>query len=179
MFAIISATLLFLLDCGNIIDMQWALDYEERLRGIIYAWQGGMESGNAIADVIFGIVNPSGRLTDTVAVRYEDYPSAKHFGNKLYNTYVEDIFVGYRYFETFLGKALFPFGYGLSYTNFDIEVLDFKSDNDKIKVEVRVTNIGDIAGKEVVELYANAPQGKLSKPVMSLVAFDKTINLEP
>ena len=169
-----------LLDCGNIIDMQWALDYEERLRGIIYAWQGGMESGNAIADVLFGRVNPSGRLTDTVAVRYEDYPSAMHFGNKLFNTYVEDIFVGYRYFETFSKeKALFPFGYGLSYTNFDIEVLDFKSDNDKIKVEVRVTNIGDVAGKEVVELYANVPQGKLSKPVMSLVAFDKTINLEP
>lgn len=169
-----------LLDCGNIIDMQWALDYEERLRGIIYAWQGGMESGNAIADVLFGRVNPSGRLTDTVAVRYEDYPSAMHFGNKLFNTYVEDIFVGYRYFETFSKeKALFPFGYGLSYTNFDIEVLDFKSDNDKIKVEVRVTNIGDVAGKEVVELYASAPQGKLSKPVMSLVAFDKTINLEP
>lgn len=169
-----------LLDCGNIIDMQWALDYEERLRGIIYAWQGGMESGNAIADVLFGRVNPSGRLTDTIAVRYEDYPSAMHFGNKLFNTYVEDIFVGYRYFETFSKeKALFPFGYGLSYTNFDIEVLDFKSDNDKIKVEVRVTNIGDVAGKEVVELYASAPQGKLSKPVMSLVAFDKTINLEP
>lgn len=169
-----------LLDCGNIIDMQWALDYEERLRGIIYAWQGGMESGNAIADVLFGRVNPSGRLTDTVAVRYEDYPSAKHFGNRLYNTYVEDIFVGYRYFETFSKeKALFPFGYGLSYTNFDIEVLDFKSDNDKIMVEVRATNIGDVAGKEVVELYASVPQGKLSKPVMSLVAFDKTINLEP
>lgn len=169
-----------LLDCGNIIDMQWALDYEERLRGIIYAWQGGMESGNAIADVLFGRVNPSGRLTDTIAVRYEDYPSAMHFGNKLFNTYVEDIFVGYRYFETFSKeKALFPFGYGLSYTNFDIEALDFKADNDKIKVEVRVTNIGDVAGKEVVELYANAPQGKLSKPVMSLVAFDKTINLEP
>lgn len=169
-----------LLDCGNIIDMQWALDYEERLRGIIYAWQGGMESGNAIADVLFGRVNPSGRLTDTVAVRYEDYPSAMHFGNKLFNTYVEDIFVGYRYFETFSKeKALFPFGYGLSYTNFDIEVLDFKAYNDKINVEVRVTNIGDVVGKEVVELYANAPQGKLSKPVMSLVAFDKTINLEP
>ena len=165
---------------SNIIDMQWVLDYEERLRGIIYAWQGGMESGNAIADVLFGRVNPSGRLTDTIAVRYEDYPSAMHFGNKLFNTYVEDIFVGYRYFETFSKeKALFPFGYGLSYTNFDIEVLDFKADNDKIKVEVRVTNIGDVAGKEVVELYANAPQGKLSKPVMSLVAFDKTINLEP
>lgn len=169
-----------LLDCGNIIDMQWALDYEERLRGIIYACQGGMESGNAIADVLFGRVNPSGRLTDTIAVRYEDYPSAMHFGNKLFNTYVEDIFVGYRYFETFSKeKALFPFGYGLSYTNFDIEVLDFKADNDKIKVEVKATNIGDIAGKEVVELYASVPQGKLSKPVMSLVAFDKTINLEP
>lgn len=169
-----------LLDCGNVIDMEWVLDYEERLRGIVYAWQGGMESGNAIADVLYGRVNPSGRLTDTIAVKYENYPSAKHFGNKLFNTYVEDIFVGYRYFETFAKeKALFPFGYGLSYTNFDIEVLDFKQDIDKIKVEVQVTNIGDSAGKEVVQLYASAPQGKLSKPCMSLVAFDKTINLEP
>lgn len=169
-----------LLDCGNVIDMSWALDYEERLRGIVYAWQGGMESGNAVADVLYGRVNPSGRLTDTIAVKYEDYPSAKHFGNKLFNTYVEDIFVGYRYFETFSKeKALFPFGYGLSYTNFDIEVLNFKANNDKVTVEVQVTNIGKVAGKDVIELYLSAPQGKLSKPAMSLVAFDKTIELEP
>ena len=117
-----------LLDCGNVIDMQWVLDYNDRLRGIIYAWQGGMESGNAIADVLYGKVNPSGKLTDTIAIKYEDYPSAKHFGNKLFNVYVEDIFVGYRYFETFAKeKALFPFGYGLSYTNFDIELMSLVS----------------------------------------------------
>lgn len=84
--------------------MQWVLDYNDRLRGIIYAWQGGMESGNAIADVLYGKVNPSGKLTDTIVIKYEDYPSAKHFGNKLFNVYVEDIFVGYRYFETFAKK---------------------------------------------------------------------------
>ena len=169
-----------LLDCGNVIDMQWVLDYNDRLRGIIYAWQGGMESGNAIADVLYGKVNPSGKLTDTIAIKYEDYPSAKHFGNKLFNVYVEDIFVGYRYFETFAKeKALFPFGYGLSYTNFDIELLDFKADKEKITAKVQVTNIGKYAGKEVVELFARAPQGKLTKPLMSLVSFAKTTELAP
>ena len=160
--------------------MQWVLDYNDRLRGIIYAWQGGMESGNAIADVLYGKVNPSGKLTDTIAIKYEDYPSAKHFGNKLFNVYVEDIFVGYRYFETFAKeKALFPFGYGLSYTNFDIELLDFKADKEKMTAKVQVTNIGKYAGKEVVELFARAPQGKLTKPLMSLVSFDKTTELAP
>ena len=169
-----------LLDCGNVIDMQWVLDYNDRLRGIIYAWQGGMESGNAIADVLYGKVNPSGKLTDTIAIKYEDYPSAKHFGNKLFNVYVEDIFVGYRYFETFAKeKALFPFGYGLSYTNFDIELLDFKADKEKMTAKVQVTNIGKYAGKEVVELFARAPQGKLTKPLMSLVSFAKTTELAP
>ena len=160
--------------------MQWVLDYNDRLRGIIYAWQGGMESGNAIADVLYGKVNPSGKLTDTIAIKYEDYPSAKHFGNKLFNVYVEDIFVGYRYFETFAKeKALFPFGYGLSYTNFDIELLDFKADKEKVTAKVQVTNIGKYAGKEVVELFARAPQGKLTKPLMSLVSFAKTTELAP
>ena len=160
--------------------MQWVLDYNDRLRGIIYAWQGGMESGNAIADVLYGKVNPSGKLTDTIAIKYEDYPSAKHFGNKLFNMYVEDIFVGYRYFETFAKeKALFPFGYGLSYTNFDIELLDFKADKEKMTAKVQVTNIGKYAGKEVVELFAMAPQGKLTKPLMSLVSFAKTTELAP
>lgn len=169
-----------LLDCGNVIDMSWILDYNDRLRGIVYAWQGGMESGNAVADVLYGKVNPSGKLTDTIAVKYKDYPSAKHFGGKLFNTYVEDIFVGYRYFETFAKeKALFPFGFGLSYTNFDIEVLDFIEEKDKINIEIEVTNIGKVSGKEVVELYARCPQGKLSKPLMSLVAFDKTEELNP
>ena len=169
-----------LLDCGNVMDMSWILDYNDRLRGIVYAWQGGMESGNAVADVLYGKVNPSGKLTDTIAVKYEDYPSAKHFGGKLFNTYVEDIFVGYRYFETFAKeKALFPFGFGLSYTNFDIEVLDFIEEKDKISIEIEVTNIGKVSGKEVVELYARCPQGKLSKPLMSLVAFDKTEELNP
>ncbi len=169
-----------LLDCGNVMDMSWILDYNDRLRGIVYAWQGGMESGNAVADVLYGKVNPSGKLTDTIAVKYEDYPSAKHFGGKLFNTYVEDIFVGYRYFETFAKeKALFPFGFGLSYTNFDIEVLDFIEEKDKINIEIEVTNIGKVSGKEVVELYARCPQGKLSKPLMSLVAFDKTAELNP
>lgn len=169
-----------LLDCGNVIDMSWIFDYGDRLRAIVYAWQGGMESGNAVADVLYGNVNPSGRLTDTIAFNYDDYPSAKHFGGKLFNIYTEDIFVGYRYFESFAKeKALFPFGYGLSYTEFDIEPLDFKKSKNKITFLCNVTNIGARSGKEVVQLYVRSPEGKLSKPLMSLCAFEKTKELAP
>ena len=158
------------------------LEQTDNIKGILNISQLGQEGGDALADVLLGKEVPGGKLTTTWARRYEDYPASEEYGylngNLEKEKYKEGIYVGYRYFETFSKeKALFPFGYGLSYTNFDIEVLDFKADNDKIKVEVRVTNIGDVAGKEVVELYANAPQGKLSKPVMSLVAFDKTIIL--
>lgn len=169
-----------ILDCGNIIDMSWVLDFGERLRGILYVWQGGMESGNAVADVLYGDVSPSGRLTDTIAAEYAKYPSAKHFGNPIANMYAEDIFVGYRYFETFArDDVLFPFGYGLSYTEFDIEVLDFAADDDEITCTVNVTNIGDMCAKEVVQLYAKCPQGKLGKAEMSLAAFAKTAPLAP
>ena len=89
------------MDCGNVIDMGWVQDYGDKLTAIVYAWQGGMESGSALADVLTGAVNPSGKLTDTIALRYEDYPSSQSFGGQTFNAYVEVIFVGYRYFETF------------------------------------------------------------------------------
>src|SRR5690554_4813913 len=110
------------LNSGNLIDLSWIKDYEDKLGALVLAWQGGMESGNAVADVLTGAVNPSGKLTAAVSDSYESLPSAKHFGDKDYNNYVEDIYVGYRYFETFAPeKVLFPFGYGLSYTSFSIE----------------------------------------------------------
>lgn len=168
-----------IMDCGNIVDMSWTQKYGDKLGAIIYAWQCGMESGNALADVITGAVNPSGKLTDTIAINYEDYPSASHFGGKDYNDYSEDIYVGYRYFESFdKDRVLYPFGYGLSYTDFDITCDSFSA-GDKVNISVKVKNIGDVEGKEVVQIYVNAPKGKMSKAKRSLVAFEKTKSLAP
>jgi beta-glucosidase len=170
-----------LLNCGNIIDMSWADQYGDRISSILYVWQGGMESGRAVANVLSGVVTPSGKLTTSIANRYEDYPSTKNFGNKAFNNYVEDIFVGYRYFETFSKSAVkYPFGYGLSYTSFKINTRSVSEKGRKICVNVIVTNIGDqFAGKEVVQVYYGAPQGYLGKAAKSLVAFRKTKLLQP
>lgn len=168
-----------IMNCGNIVDMSWVKDYGDKISGIIYAWQCGMESGNAIANILTGKANPSGRLADTIAVKYEDYPSAKDFGNLEFNNYTEDIFVGYRYFETFAPeKALYPFGFGLGYTTFDIEPVSFEY-NENVKISVKVTNTGAVAGKEVVQIYVSAPSVKLHKAKKSLVAFKKTSELAP
>lgn len=163
------------LNCGNIIDLSEICSLGDRLSALVYAWQGGMESGNALADVLTGRVSPSGKLSDTIAARYEDYPSAAHFGGKVYNVYEEDIFVGYRYFETFAkDKVLFPFGFGLSYTEFEISPLDFKTEGGRVQVTASVKNTGSYAGKEVVQLYCSAPCGRLGKPARVLAAFAKT-----
>ena len=169
-----------IMNCGNIVDMSWAEKYGDKINAIIYAWQCGMESGNAVADVLTGKVNPCGKLTDTIAMNYEDYPSSSDFGNADFNNYSEDIFVGYRYFETFdNSKVLYPFGFGLSYTDFEINEKNFALDGDEFTVTVTVKNIGDTAGKEVVQVYCTAPEGKLKKAEKSLVAFAKTDLLEP
>ncbi len=165
------------LDCGNIIDMSLLDGYGDKISALLYAWQGGMESGNAVAKVLYGEVNPSGRLTDTVAKRYEDYPSSRFFGGKDYNNYSEDIYVGYRYFETFNRRAvLYPFGYGLSYTEFEINAKDFSFDekNGRVSVTAQVKNISEADGRETVQLYFAAPQGKLGKPLRCLAGFEKT-----
>lgn len=168
-----------IMNCGNVVDMSWVKDYNDKISGIIYAWQCGMESGNAIANILTGKTNPSGKLADTIAVKYEDYPSAKDFGNLEFNNYTEDIFVGYRYFETFAPeKVLYPFGFGLSYTAFDIEPVSFEYD-ENVKITVKVTNTGDVAGKEVVQIYVSSPSVKLHKAKKSLVAFKKTRELAP
>ncbi len=167
------------IDAGNVIDLAWTKKYGDKLSALVYAWQGGMESGNAVADVLTGAVNPSGRLTDTIAETYDDYPSSANFGGLDYNEYKEDVYVGYRYFETFKkDKVLYPFGFGLSYTDFSIQVDDFKKTEKGTEVCVTVKNTGKRAGREVVQLYASAPQGKLGKPAKVLVAFAKTALLE-
>lgn len=167
-----------LMDCGNIVDMSFVEKYH--FSAVVYVWQLGQESGDAVASVLSGRVNPSGKLADTIARNYEDYPSSAYFGNREYNAYVEDIFVGYRYFETFNKDAvLYPFGYGLSYTTFDMRVDAFSHGAAGTDITVTVKNTGAVAGKEVVQVYLNAPQGKLPKAARSLVAFAKTDLLAP
>ena len=167
-----------LLNVGNIIDMKWVSKYNPS--AVMYIWQGGQVGGYGAVDVLSGDVNPSGRLTDTIAKDIKDYPSDSSFGSKERNIQQEDIYVGYRYFETFAkDKVLYPFGFGLSYTTFDIAVKSFKCDETGASIEVTVTNTGDKKGQQVVQVYAGKPQGGLGNPARELVAFDKTKELEP
>lgn len=169
------------LDISNIIDLSWIEDYNGRIKSVVIVWQGGMEGGNAVVDVLSGKVTPSGKLPDTIAKSIDDYPSTKNFGDPLNNLYQEDIYVGYRYFETFApDKVIYEFGYGLSYTDFDIQTDKVEADAENIAVDVTVTNTGDkYSGKEVVQVYYEAPQGELGKPARELGAFLKTKELAP
>ncbi|MBE6759167.1 MAG: beta-glucosidase [Ruminococcaceae bacterium] len=167
-----------LLNTGNIIDMTWVEKYDPS--AVMYVWQGGQEGGCGVADVLSGRVNPSGRLTDTIARSVADYPSANQFGDKEKVIYTEDIYVGYRYFETLAPEAvLYHFGEGLSYTEFSHRPLSFSRNDGSVTLRHSVTNIGDAAGKEVVQVYARLPQGKLGKPALTLCGFAKTDILQP
>ncbi|HPY99923.1 MAG TPA: glycoside hydrolase family 3 C-terminal domain-containing protein, partial [Clostridiales bacterium] len=168
------------LNIGNLIDFSWVGKY--KLDAVLIAWQGGMESGNAVADVLYGNVSPCGKLSDTIARNYEDYPGSAHFGDKLRNEYQEGIFLGYRYFEKYRkDQILYPLGYGLSYTSFDVTPvgLAYNEAENKITMQVRITNTGSCAGKEVIKLWCLPPEGRLQKPQRVLVGFGKTQCLEP
>lgn len=167
-----------LLNVGGVMDMNFVDDIKPD--AVLYGWQGGMVGGHGTADVLTGKVCPSGRLTDTIAYDIKDYYADKNFGDPVENCYTDDIYVGYRYFETFApDRVIYPFGYGLSYTEFKMEAEGFTCDkeNRKIYAEIKVTNTGKCAGKQVVQLYASAPQGKLGKPARVLIAFGKTREL--
>lgn len=186
------------LNVGNIIDMKWVAKYNPS--AVLYAWQGGMEGGHGVADILLGRVNPCGKLADTIAYDYKDYPSTPNFNKNLTDVdasaymelkhsgklenndrdiYEEDIYVGYRYFETIAkDKVLYPFGFGMSYTSFDIES-ECTYEDGLVKVVSKVTNTGEYAGKETVQIYYNPAQGKLSKPVRNLIEFAKTKVLMP
>jgi beta-glucosidase len=175
-----------LLNVSNIIDMSWTKDaaYQDHIKAILYIWQGGMEGANAVADLLSGRVTPSGKLTDTIAEKLSDYPAADHFGSKTENIYAEDIYVGYRYFETFAPeKVMYEFGFGLSYTEFSMETVKAESTGNgkdaKIALSIRVKNIGAAAGKEAAQVYVSAPQGQLGKPAKVLCGFAKTKLLAP
>lgn len=167
-----------ILDVGNVMDMAWV--EEHPIAGLLIAWAGGMEAGNALADVLTGTVEPGGRLTSTIARRYEDCPAAPNFGDAVATDYAEDIFVGYRYFETFAPEAvLFPFGAGLGYTDFAVEPLGAESDDEHITLRARITNTGERPGSEVVQAYVAKPVGALAQPARELIAFTRTEQLEP
>lgn len=168
-----------LLNVGNIIDMtdinRIAPD------AVLYVWQGGMTGGKGTADVLTGKVSPSGKLPDTIASKASDYPSDANFGReKNRDIYAEDIYVGYRYFETFAKeKVLYPFGFGLSYTAFEIKTEKAEITEGAVRLSVSVKNIGSYKGKEVIEVYCEAPQGRLGKAARVLCGFEKTKELVP
>jgi len=170
------------LNVGGMIDVSF-IKNNPKIDAALLAWQAGMEGGLAIADIICGDVNPSGKLTDTFAKEFSDYPSADTFNESDdYVCYYEDIYVGYRYFETIPNVAHrvnYPFGYGLSYTDFEIGKPFAKLIGDEIEVSILVKNIGKHAGKEVIQVYFSAPQGVLGKSKLSLAGFKKTKLLAP
>lgn len=169
--------LILVLNCGGAIDLS-ILD-EIRIDAVLFYGQGGMEGGNALADILTGKVSPSGRLTDTWAMRYEDYPSANTFGHRNGNLddeeYSEGIYVGYRWFEKQGIVPRYPFGYGLSCTHFEQQVTAVSENN----VTVTITNTGDFSGKEVLQLFIAKPEGGIDHEMRSLAGFAKTRLLQP
>lgn len=160
-----------------VIDASY-LQSNEKVNGIILLGQAGMEAGNALADILVGKVNPSGRLTDTWASSYDDYPSSKTFslndGNSLQEDYLEDIYVGYRHFDTKKVDVVYPFGYGLSYAKFSYDNVTVTADWKEVIIEADVTNTGKREGKDVLQVYVSAPDGKLNKPYQELKGYRKT-----
>lgn len=160
-------------DAGNVMDLSWAERYD--ISALLIAWAGGMESGNVLADVLTGVREPGGRLTASIARRYEDAPTATNFGDPDVTTYVEDVFVGYRYYETFAPEAAqFHFGEGLGYTSFSLGFGEFSSDATRARIEVTAKNTGERDGDTVVQAYLETPDGKFSQPARRLAAFART-----
>ena len=174
--------IIVVMNVGGMVDTQW-FHSEDKIQSVLMAWQGGMEGGTAAAELLCGMGNPSGKLSDTFAKRLEDYPSTENFHESVhYVDYTEDIYVGYRYFETLPGAAEnvnYPFGFGLSYTSFAWSILSAGQCGEDIQVNVQVKNTGKHPGKEVIQVYVSAPQGKLGKAARSLVDYQKTGLLQP
>ena len=165
---------MLVLNVGGVVD----LTPVKEVSNILLLSQLGVETGSVLADILLGRANPSGKLTTTWA-SWEDYCREGEFGDINDTRYKEGIYVGYRYFDTVGKKPLFPFGYGLSYTSFDIAVTGAAAEGDTIRIKAAVSNTGARAGREVVQVYVSAPAGRLDKPYQDLAAFAKTDLLEP
>ena len=176
------ARVIVVMNVGGMVDTSWIHD-DAQIQSVLMACQGGMEGGLATAELLAGEGNPSGKLSDTFARELNDYPSTYNFHeSEKYVEYTDDIYVGYRYFETIPGakeKVNYPFGFGLSYTQFTLGESQISIEGDQIRCMVSVTNTGAMAGKEVVQAYYGAPQGKLGKAARVLCAFAKTRLLQP
>ncbi len=170
------------LNIGGVIDTKWIRN-NENIDSALISWQGGMEGGLAAAKILTGLATPSGKLADTFADEITSYPSTANFHESVdYVDYTEDIYVGYRYFETIPHAAdhvVYPFGFGLSYTDFTLSHVCMHEENGVITAQIKVLNHGNFSGKEVVQLYYSAPQGLLKKPARELAAFAKTRLLLP
>ena len=185
-----------IINSGSVIETASWSGYPD---AILCAWQPGMEGGNSIADLLTGKVNPSGKLTMTWPIAATDHASTKNFpgtiddysfkmmvGNRMpipghaYTNHEEDIYVGYRFFDTFQKNVSYPFGFGLSYTTFDMSKPVVKAKgNNAVEVSITVKNTGSVSGKEVAQVYVQAPKGRLEKPAQELKAFAKTRELQP
>ena len=192
-FRAVGKPVIVVINSGSVME---TASWRDRVDAILCAWQPGEEGGNSVADVLTGKANPSGKLTMTWPIAATDHPSTKNFPkdiemysyremrggsipNEDYTNHEEDIYVGYRYFDTFGKQVAYPFGYGLSYTTFDFSKPAVKVSGDVITVSVTVKNTGKVAGKEVAQVYVTAPKGRLEKPVHELKAFAKTRDLQP
>jgi len=169
-----------LLNIGGPIEM---VSWRDLVDGILLIWQAGQETGRIVADLLTGEANPSGKLPTTFPKDYSDVPSWNFPGEPKDNpdrvVYEEDIFVGYRYYDTFGVEPAYEFGYGLSYTKFDYNNLKVSVDRDVLKVSYVIKNAGDMAGKEISQIYIKAPKGRIDKPFQELKAFHKTRLLNP
>ena len=170
------------INAGGMVETACFRD-NPRIQGLLLAFQGGMEGGCAEAELLAGLFSPSGKLTDTYAADLDDYPGCVHFyDSENYVNYSEDIYVGYRYFETIPGaaeKVVYPFGFGLSYTRFSLAQEQLIIAEDEAEARVLVTNEGDREGREVIQVYFSAPQGLLGKPARELAGYRKTRLLAP
>ena len=177
------AHFLLVINCGSSVDMAFAEEIPG-INAILYLCQPGTEGGHAFADIVSGVVTPSGKLSDTWAKQYSDLPFAMEYsylnGNLKDEFYKEGIYVGYRYFDSFGVEPAYPFGFGLSYTDFTVHSAGIQAEGTQITVKASVTNSGDTySGKEVVQLYVSAPAGTLHKEFQTLAAFAKTKELLP
>ena len=185
-----------IINSGSVME---TASWRDRVDAILVAWQPGIEGGNSVADILTGKVNPSGKLTMTWPIAATDHPSTANFAKTYdmysyqtmegwgkgsipgvdFNNHEEDIYVGYRYFDTFKKNVAYPFGYGLSYTTFEMGKPSVKANGNNIEVSVTVKNTGKVSGKQVAEVYVTAPKGAYEKPAKELKAFGKTKELKP